>query len=357
MTNSIYSYDGSVSDTVSDLDGGFDSLSFNITYNTWQPTPDKPHFIKSVYWLGGDFVFQTHTGHSVTLEDQSGAGQIESLQLSPTAPFVYDYAGTLDGTNGSDWIAMETGGNTARGKGGDDLILGSSDNDTILGGDGFDILLGFDGNDTIKGGNDRTHADGGEGDDLVIGSNSDDWMFGGEGNDDIRGRDGRDQLLGGAGDDIVRGGAGDDYVIGDAGNDRVFGGDDNDRVYGLDGDDIVKGDAGHDFLAGGDGRDVLFGGTGIDTFYFEAANAFNDVDVIRDFNTAENDLIDIRELTAAYDENIHDLSDFVMIRDQGQNSFLAVDSTGQGNFQDIARLNGVTGLDAEQMVMDSFLFV
>ncbi|MDN5569282.1 MAG: calcium-binding protein, partial [Paracoccus sp. (in: a-proteobacteria)] len=86
-----------------------------------------------------------------------------------------------------------------------------------------------------------------------------------------------DTLSGGSGEDVMDGGAGDDILLGGKGNDRAFGGD---------GNDLLKMGDGKDRLDGGAGNDTLFGGGDADSFVFDPGD---DMDVIIDFNVAQND--------------------------------------------------------------------
>lgn len=140
---------------------------------------------------------------------------------------------------------------------------------------------------------------------------------------------------------------------GSEGNDRIDGlesGDltTDDVMYGHDGDDQLYGGSGDDILYGGEGTDDLYGDSGGDTFVFETASAFSDVDNVYDFDISEDDVIDIADLLTAYDPLTEIITDFVQITDNGTHSYLAVDvDGGANNFVQIATLYGVTGLTDE----------
>ena len=78
---------------------------------------------------------------------------------------------------------------------------------------------------------------------------------------------------------------GADTLRGDAGNDFLDGGAGNDILNGGEGDDILR---------GGLGNDQLTGGTGADLFLWQRGDLGSDI--IRDFNAAEGDRIDLRDL-------------------------------------------------------------
>ena len=127
---------------------------------------------------------------------------------------------------------------------------------------------------------------------------------------------------------------------------------DNIRLYETNGD----------VLYGGDGLDTLTGGTGNDRFVFEATTAFNDIDVITDFNTAERDVLDLSDLINDFEIGINPIQDnitnFLQITDDGTDSSVFVDTTGSGTFgaaTQIATLQGVTGLTDEQALLDQSL--
>ncbi|MFT2184269.1 immunoglobulin-like domain-containing protein, partial [Pseudomonas putida] len=87
------------------------------------------------------------------------------------------------------------------------------------------------------------------------------------------------------GNDILSGGNGNDILFGQGGNDTLDGGR---------GNDILLGGTGNDTLIGGHGDDILIGGSGADTFVWKAGDLGNDV--IKDFNKAEGDRIDLKDL-------------------------------------------------------------
>jgi Ca2+-binding RTX toxin-like protein len=108
-----------------------------------------------------------------------------------------------------------------------------------------------------------------------------------------------------------------------------------------------------DTLFGGDGMDIFYGGEGRDSFVFESASAFNDVDQINDFNYLERDAIDISDLLIGYTSGVSDINDWVQITESGGNSTIAIDANGTAggsSFIDIVQINGVTGLDADIML-------
>lgn len=103
-----------------------------------------------------------------------------------------------------------------------------------------------------------------------------------------------------AGDDL-QGSDFDDVYHGEAGNDHIDGLNGDDRLYGDAGNDSLTGRDGDDILVGGQGTDDLTGGNGSDVFDFNALSELGlsqSRDTIRDFKSAENDHIDLRDIDA-----------------------------------------------------------
>ncbi|MGH1470853.1 MAG: calcium-binding protein [Cellvibrionaceae bacterium] len=139
--------------------------------------------------------------------------------------------------------------------------------------------------------------------------------------------------------EIINGTSSEDTLIGMSGDDIL---------YGFSGEDDLHGGTYSDMLYGGDGLDKLWGGIGADSFIFESASAFNDVDIIGDFDTTEGDAIDIIDLLSGYDPLSDAITDFVQITDNGTDSTISVDADGGAdNFIQIATLLNVTGITDE----------
>jgi surface adhesion protein len=94
--------------------------------------------------------------------------------------------------------------------------------------------------------------------------------------------------------DISRSNDGNDILNGGNGNDILFGQGGNDTLDGGKGNDILLGGIGDDILIGGQGDDMLIGGSGKDLFVWKAGDIGNDI--IKDFNRAEGDRIDLKDL-------------------------------------------------------------
>lgn len=184
--------------------------------------------------------------------------------------------------------------------------------------------------------------------DHLNGTTGNNTLFAGRSADTVAGMAGNDMLDGGSGDDKVWGGSGNDRLNGGTGADLLVGGFGADRMEGGNGADVLlsRSDAG-EMVAAQDGttqifanetaaftavNDTLVGGRGADTFRFEGLlNAPDEIiakhvnadgtvdwagvtgennnvhdhwidgfgnDVIRDFNRAQGDRIEIAAHTA-----------------------------------------------------------
>ena len=133
---------------------------------------------------------------------------------------------------------------------------------------------------------------------------------GSAGNDTVTGYSHADHLSGGAGNDLLRGAGGSDELVGGAGNDTL---------HGNGGADILRGGTGDDRLAGGGGRDMLYGGAGADSFVIVKSAAATDIDIIADFNLAEDRLV-LRQfgLTGLDDLTVTETADYLDLVTGGQ---------------------------------------
>lgn len=147
---------------------------------------------------------------------------------------------------------------------------------------------------------------------------------------------GADLILGLGGDDRIAAGDGDDTVHGGAGNDRVEAGRGSDLLLGGTGNDRLEGEAGNDTLVGGPGADDLDGGDGADRFVFIRPG--EGADIVRDFKTADGDVLDLAGLLAGVAAPLAALR----ITASGTQGLLEAD-TG-GGFVLVATLVGGAGL-------------
>lgn len=161
-----------------------------------------------------------------------------------------------------------------------DRLEGTSHNDTLKGGNGADVLQGSDGNDRLTGGAGQDQLDGGAGNDVYELENGFDAVSDFAGTDTITTTIGRDLMKYAAIENLVLYGA---AAINGNGNTL------NNAMYGNTAANWLSGGNGNDVLYGGAGKDTLTGGAGYDFFIFNTAlNASTNVDVIRDFNVAQD---------------------------------------------------------------------
>jgi Ca2+-binding RTX toxin-like protein len=243
---------------------------------------------------------------------------------------------------------------------------------------GDDTVNGYGGNDSISGGA------------------GNDTLSGGEGIDSLSGGAGNDLLLGGGGDDLLEASEGDDTLLGEGGNDifvamsgsgTLDGGEDNDTFYVLEGSYAVLGGAGDDlFLMQNAGAGSLLDtGTGADeaTLWGDLRIAVDlgldaDMDVlalkewwtvdpngpatVQNFNaSAGGDALDLREALSGYfDEGSSVAEEFIALTTDGTSTTVLADRDGGGSeyaFQQIAILQGQTGLTVEGMLNDGNLLL
>lgn len=127
----------------------------------------------------------------------------------------------------------------------------------------------------------------------------------------------------------------------------------DDTLNGGSGDDIIFGQEGNDIISGDLGNDVLYGGSGADIFLFNAIN--EGVDIVKDFDANEGDLLDLSAILTGYDANdiTQDIADFVIATENGGNTIISVDQTGDAGVNgsvEMVILEGVTGIDLDTSI-------
>ncbi len=81
------------------------------------------------------------------------------------------------------------------------------------------------------------------------------------------------------------------YFNSEAGNDYIIGSEMNDFIRGGAGSDQIDGLAGNDIIRGGSGGDLISGGEGSDQFYFTTDQIDDAIDIITDFDKAEDEIV------------------------------------------------------------------
>jgi Ca2+-binding RTX toxin-like protein len=135
-------------------------------------------------------------------------------------------------------------------------------------------------------------------------------------------------------------------------DDGLYGAENSDdTLYGNNGDDVLYGLSGNDTLSGGSGNDTLTGGDGADTFLFGAVS--EGVDVIRDFDADEGDVLDLSGVIQNYNPLQNAIDDFIFSREVDGGTILSIDVSGSGDSQnaiDFVALEGVTNIDINELV-------
>lgn len=281
---------------INDFDGNWSHVTDVIEGNTGDNSTSAGINDLIAGGINGDTI-EADSGHDYVW---GGSGD-DSINAGEGNDIVY-------GGHGSDLIEGEIGDDELFGGLGNDNIYGGLWNDDIYGGDGADNLYGGGGakdslyggigDDSIYGGDGADYIEASNGSDVIFGGNSSDTIYAGNWSDQLHGDDGRDTLFGGNGSDDLFGGNDNDKLYGGNGNDVIEGGDGHDYLEGGEANDVLDGGIRRDTLDGGEGRDILTGGGWRDTFVFrDDGNS----DVITDFDTHDNEKIDVSGVTDLVD--------------------------------------------------------
>ncbi|MAA96177.1 MAG: hypothetical protein CML21_16915 [Rheinheimera sp.] len=150
-----------------------------------------------------------------------------------------------------------------------------------------------------------------------------------------------------------------DLIMAYGGNDIINSGAGNDVIYGGIGNDTINAGTGNDVLVGGKGNDTLTGGAGADVFAWQLGDQGSTtvaVDVIKDFNSAQGDAIDLRDLLQG--ENSENITDYLSFSVSDGNTTINIRHTGEGSVSQKIVLEGVDlssfGADT-QAIIDSLI--
>lgn len=302
--------------------------------------------------------------------------------------YVYTYTGIsalgdTTGTDADDRITAFADGITVDGAGGDDRLYTSRANVTLIGGLGNDAFHANDnssnvvvdageGNDFIYSYGDTTTVDGGSGNDIISINNG--TATGGEGDDLLHVQrtnylldraDGRIVLLYGEdGDDTIVNSGDGSQSYGGQGNDTLtliagavgHGGDGNDSIRVIGGTTAFGDDSDDLFIVPytryeEDGPAVLTGGAGADTFeIYEGNSGIDDISaIITDFDLDE----DVLQATRHWSHTQVDHIEIFEADDGSYTDVRAIYTGGDhiGQIASVIRLQGITGITADQIVM------
>ncbi|MBN8935860.1 MAG: type I secretion C-terminal target domain-containing protein, partial [Rhizobiales bacterium] len=395
-------------DAVYESGGSSDRIEF---WEGWQASEIDVYRAQSIGTTCDDLVLADQSGNTMTIESffdyPNGNGKIESVVFADSTTWdLTTMSFEAWGTSGNDSIVVSDAvGTTFRGFAGNDYLSGYTGADILDGGEGNDSCYGNSGDDLYlyASGLDLVSDTAGSDTVYIMGYTIDDISFSvysfysldvkfSPGVDEIRlsnqlssstywietiafedgfsadlttysswlwGTSGNDLISGNSNDNILVGKDGDDDIDAGDGADHAHGGAGADTIHGDGGDDLLHGGEGDDLLYGDDGLDTLYGGSGADIFMLEATEAFNNVDVIEDFNVAnDNDVLDISDIldTTAYNHGVDPITDWVEITTSGSDSIVKIDRDGTGgtfSMAQIATLQGIAGLTDEAALVTS----
>jgi Ca2+-binding RTX toxin-like protein len=145
-----------------------------------------------------------------------------------------------------------------------------------------------------------------------------------------------------------------------ASGNTLTGRDGNDSLTGLaEGNSTIDGGGGIDRIQGLSGFNSLTGGGGSDTFAWNSDDIGLGVDTITDFTVGVGgDQLDFDFV--GFDQQLSDISEFLQLLEDGNDTIVRVDSNGVVggvSFIETVVLQGVTGLDLDQLLADGNLIV
>ncbi|MGO1077618.1 calcium-binding protein [Inquilinus sp. CA228] len=179
-------------------------------------------------------------------------------------------------------------------------IAASGHDDVVIGSDEANGFWGFDGDDTLSGGGGNDSLKGGAGQDTLEGGLGADRLDGGDGIDTVTYAQSTLGVTVDLGANTGRFGEaqGDIFV----GVENVVGSARGDTLTGDGSANMLSGEDSNDRLTGAGGADVLNGGAGGDLFTYRAVGdstvAMAGRDTIQDFNSLEQDRIDLSQIDA-----------------------------------------------------------
>jgi hypothetical protein len=207
--------------------------------------------------------------------------------------------------------------------------------DSLTGTVGTQYLFGLGGGDRLDGGGDADHLVGSTGNDTYVVDNAGDVIV---------------ELVG-EGTDTVETSLANFSLVGLPGLENL--------TFTGTGSFVGTGNALNNVINGGAASDTLTGGAGSDTFAYQSGHVGGSVDTITDFTPGTGgDRLDLSAVLTGYTPGVSALLDFVRVNQTGSDTTVSVDVDGNGdNFQILATLQGVTGLDPNTMLTNGNLIV
>lgn len=307
--------DGKGGEDTAHYQGQFEDYEFTDLGNGWfevDGVDGNRDTVRNVEWL--------------TFDDGTRVSVSDLLGIEPTS-----------GSADSDAADSSTGDSTTT----ETVLYGTSGDDTfhvdelgirVQGGDGWDHVISTV-SFSLEAGTEKLTLDGAAAIDGI-------------------GSDERNILCGNDADNLLKGNGGDDGIWARGGNDQLFGGA---------GDDVLSGQDGNDILMGGGGADQLEGGRGADVFRYDAVwDAKPGAgEVILDFDSSEDDLIDLAILdadsTQTGDQAFTYIGSSDFTKEAGELRFaggmLYGDTDGDGLADLEVELVGVTALTVDDFVL------
>ncbi|MEZ0223643.1 MAG: beta strand repeat-containing protein [Alphaproteobacteria bacterium] len=400
--NDIYIVDnaGDLAQEATGANEGIDTVKSSVDYSLDAVIPERKYIEKltltgtALVGTGND-IANVLTGNTLDNTLDGGAGADTMIGgAGNDLYYVDDASDVVTETSGFDIVISEasfTLGNnienlTLVDAGGDingigntlaNVITGNIGDNSLDGGAQNDILIGNDGDDILNGGLGIDIMTGGIGDDTFFVDSLSDQIIenSGGGTHDAVGA-AVSYTLGSELEDLVlldvippggttvlalngTGNAAANIIEGNSAKNTIDGLDGGDVLFGGGGDDTLIGGVGDDTLYGEAGVDVMFGNADADIFVFESGTAFTAIDTVKDFNTGQNDVLDLGDILDAttYDyTNPGTITDYVKITTSGGSSLLFIDMDGTettSTFVQIGVLFGVTGLTDEALLLSN----
>ncbi|MDA7777506.1 hypothetical protein N8912_04645, partial [Rhodobacteraceae bacterium] len=279
---------------------------------------------------GNDSVWYGSSSAAIQLDLSSGivtGGSGTDQLLSIEAVIGSNYADTLLGSEGNDWIYPDALGDNGAGT---NFKIG-----------GADTIDGKGGIDTVKYTN--TQDDDGFMPTGIVADLSQGTVIDPAGNTDqlsnienISGSSYEDFITGDNEANHLEGRGGNDVLSGLDGNDTLDGGDGDDTLYGGSGDDTLDGGEDNDHLRGDAGINLLKGGTGSDTYAYR----YDGVDTVTD-SGGDNDNLYVTSRDEAHvgyfgDAFVED-GDLVLVSRQDTSKLLKIENafTNEGRIENI----------------------